>query len=39
MFLQVGSVKFDNHEISPDLKSPLYHAPLLVSIIIEKEFI
>ena len=32
-------MEFDNYEISPDLQSPLDHAPLSVSIIVKEEFI
>lgn len=38
MFFYAEVKKFNNHHISPDLKSLFDHAPLLVSIIIE-EFI
>ena len=38
-FLWVESEEFNNYIISPDLQSLSYHAPLLVSIILEKEFI
>ena len=38
MFFWAGLVKFNKHDILPDLQSLLDHAPLLVSI-IEKEFI
>ena len=39
MFLWAGPVEFDNYEISPDLQSPLNHAHLSISIIVEKESI
>ena len=39
IFLWAGSEKFNNHIISPDLQSLSDHAPLLVSIILEEEFI
>ena len=39
MFFKTGSEEFNNHLISPDLQSLLDYVPLLVSIIIEEEFI
>jgi len=39
IFLHAESEEFDKHEILPDLQSLLDHASLLVSIIIDKEFI
>jgi len=39
MFLKTESEEFNNHMILPDLRSPLDHALLTVSIIIEEEFI
>jgi len=39
MFLKTGSDEFNKHLISPDLQSLSDHVPLLVSIIVEKEFI
>ena len=39
MFLHANSEKFNNHQISPNLRSPSDHALLLVSIIIEEEFV
>ena len=39
IFLHTKVKKFNNHYISPDLRNLSDHAPLLVSIIIEKEFI
>ena len=39
MFLRTGSEKFDNHLISSDLQSLSNYIPLLISIIIEGEFI
>ena len=39
MFFRIGSEEFNNHLISLDLWSPLNYVSLLMSIIIEKEFI
>ena len=39
IFLKTRLEEFNNHIISLDLQSPLDHALLLVSIIVEKEFI
>jgi len=39
IFLYAESEEFDKYEILPDLQSLLDHTSLLVSIIIEKEFI
>jgi len=39
MFLHPEVKEFNNHHISSDLRSLSDHAPLLVLIIIEKEFI
>ena len=39
MFLWADVEEFNNHHISPNLQSLSNHAHLLVSVIIEKEFI
>ena len=39
MFFQANSKEFNNHSILPDLRSPFNYALLMVSIIINKEFI
>ena len=39
MFFRIGSEEFNNHLISLDLWSPLDYVSLLMSIIMEKEFI
>jgi len=39
IFFKTRSEEFNNHIISLDLQSPLDHALLLVSIIVEEEFI
>ena len=39
IFLHIGLEEFNKHEILPDLQSLSDHTLLLVSIIIEKEFI
>jgi len=38
-FLQLGSIELNNHIIFPELYFPLSHAPLIINIIIEEEFI
>ena len=39
IFLHINSEKFNNHQISHDLRSLSDHIPLLISIIIKKEFV
>jgi len=39
MFLWADVEEFNNHHISPNLQSPSNHTHLLVSVIIEEEFI
>ena len=39
IFLRADSEEFNNHSIIPNLRNPLYHTLLTISIIINKEFI